>query len=137
MLKVTVHFDGLDAMLEALADGASKAERTVAIQAAKDTRPFVPADTLSLANRTNVRGNLIIYPGPYARYLYHGKLMVSPTTGRSYAEKGEVKVLTDIDLKYSHEVHKLAQAHWFEASKARNLKKWLKIAGEEVTDELT
>lgn len=149
MLKFKVHFDGLNAMLEALADGASKAERTVAIQAEKDTRPFVPADTLSLANRTTVRGNLIIYPGPYARYLYHGKVMVDEHGNgpRHYIDKNGNEVIrfpfgsklhaTDRDLKFDKTTHKLAQAHWFDASKARNLEKWLKIAGEEITDELT
>lgn len=137
MITFTVHAGSTRPLSLLVSKRATKMEHILAIQAEKDTRPFVPAKTLSLANRTAVQGNRIIYPGPNSRYLYHGKLMVSPTTGSSYAKKGEIKVLTDIDLKYSHETHKLAQAHWFDASKARNLKKWLKIAGKEVTDGLT
>lgn len=104
-----------------------KAEHAVAVQAEKDTRPFVPARTLSLANRTIVDKNLIIYPGPYSRYLYYGKLMVDPDTGSAFAQKGAVKVLTDKNLVFSKSVHPQAQAHWFEASKAQNLEKWLRV----------
>lgn len=136
MLTFRVQSDGMAPLKAALARGAEKAEQAVAIQAAADTRPFVPAKTLSLANRTIVRGKLIIYPGPYARYLYHGKLMVSPTTGSSYAKKGETKELTDVDLKFDKTVHKLAQAHWFEASRGKNIGKWLRVAGRAVNDEL-
>lgn len=136
MLTFHVQSDGMTPLKEALARGAEKAEQDVAIQAEADTRPFVPAKTLSLANRTTVRGNLIIYPGPYARHLYHGKQMVSPTTGSSYAKKGETKKLTDVDLKFNKTVHKLAQAYWFEASKGKNIDKWLRVAGRAVNDEL-
>ena len=45
-------------------------------------------------------GEHLEYRTPYARYLYYGKLMVSPTTGTSFAKKGEQKVLTNIDLNY-------------------------------------
>jgi hypothetical protein len=98
--------------------GQDRAEHLVAVQAEKDTRPFVPALTLSLANRTRVDGNTIIYPGPYARYLYYGKVMAGPKYGPKYA--------TDKDLVYTKSMHPNAQSHWFEASKAQNLDKWLR-----------
>lgn len=52
---------------------------------------------------------------PYAQYLYYGKLMVSPTTGSAWAESGEKKVLTDIDLHYAGEP--MRGAFWFERMK--------------------
>lgn len=52
------------------------AEHALAIQMAKDTEPYVPARTKSLENRTIVQDDTIIYPGPYARFLYHGKITV-------------------------------------------------------------
>lgn len=148
MLTFRVHFDGMTPLKEALARGAEKAEQDVAIQAEADTRPFVPAKTLSLANRTTVRGNLIIYPGPYARMLYHGKVMVDESGNgpRHYVDKKGNEVIrfpfgsklhaTDRDLKFNKTVHKLAQAHWFEASKEKNIGKWLRKAGRVVNDEL-
>lgn len=104
-----------------------RAEHAVAVQMEKDTRPFVPALTGSLMNRTRVDGNVVIYPGPYARFLYYGKVMVDPDTGSPFAQKGAVKVLTDKDLVFNRSVNPQAQSHWFEASKAQNLEKWVRV----------
>jgi hypothetical protein len=104
-----------------------RAEHAVAVQMEKDTRPFVPALTGSLMNRTRVDGNTVIYPGPYARFLYYGKVMVDPDTGSPFAQKGAVKVVTDRNLVFNRSVNPQAQAHWFEASKAQNLEKWLRV----------
>lgn len=106
-----------------------RADHILALQAARDTEPFVPMLTGSLKNRTKVDGGKIIYPGPYARYLYNGKLMVDPATGSAWASKGATKVLTDRNLVFNKASHADAQSHWFEASKALNLDKWLRIYG--------
>lgn len=105
------------------------AEHTLAIQMAKDTEPYVPARTKSLANRTIVQDGTIIYPGPYARFLYYGKLMIDPKTRSPWARKGASKEVTEKDLNISTKVHSKAQSHWFEASKAQNLDKWRRVAG--------
>ena len=136
MLKITVHTDIDAALANKLAVASTKAEHAVAIQAAKDTSPYVPMLTGSLNVRTQVDGGSIIYPGPYARYLYYGKLMVDPNTGSSYAPKGGTKVLTDRNLVFTKSVHPQAQDHWFEASKAQNLDKWLRVADKAVKNEL-
>lgn len=115
-----------------LRNASDKAQHVVAIQAQKDTSPYVPALTRSLDQRTRVDENQIIYPGPYARYLYYGKLMVDPATGSSYAPKGTTKVLTDKNLVFNKAMHSQAQDHWFEASKAENMDKWLRVAGKAV-----
>ena len=95
MLKFSVKADGFDELHEAIAQACTKAEHIVALQARKDTAPYVPFLTGSLDRRTQVEGNAIIYPGPYARFLYYGKVMVDPETGSTYAPKGGTKVLTD------------------------------------------
>ena len=131
-LKFTVNSSGMESIKEQLALGCSKAEHIVAQQVAKDTVPFVPALTGSLTQRTRVEDSKVIYPGPYARFLYYGKLMVDPITGSSYAPKGGTKVLTDKNLVFSKAMHPQAQAHWFEASKAQNLEKWVRVADKAV-----
>ena len=136
MMKFKVRFDGYDALLDSLDEASNKAQHTVAVQAEKDTSPYVPALTGSLDMRTQVIDNMIVYPGPDARYLYGGKLMVDPATGSSYAPKGTTKVLTDKNLVFNKAMHSQAQSHWFEASKAQNLEKWLRVAKKDVTDEL-
>lgn len=136
VLKITVHTDIDAAIAKKLAVSSTKSEHTVAVQAAKDTSPYVPMLTGSLNLRTQVEGGNIIYPGPYARYLYYGKLMVDPNTGSSYAPKGGTKVLTDKNLVFNQASHPQAQDHWFEASKAQNINKWLMVADKAVKNDL-
>lgn len=111
-----------------LASSADKAEHVVAVQAAKDTEPYVPMLTGTLKNMTQVKGNMIIYPGPYARFLYYGKLMIDPDTGSAWARKGATKIITDRPLKIGQSLHKLARSFWFEGSKAQNLDTWKRVA---------
>lgn len=132
MLKITVNMDGLSGLNEKIRDASDKAAHIVAVQAMKDTRPYVPMRTGSLDTRTKVVGNKIIYPGPYARFLYNGLLMVDPNTGSPFAQKGVTKVATDKPLQYTKDFHKNAQAFWFEASKAQNLEKWKRVAEKAV-----
>lgn len=118
--------DKLDRRVRLSGEGA---EHAMAVQMAKDTEPYVPAMTKSLANRTRVDDDTIVYPGPYARFLYNGKLMIDPKTGSPFAAKGATKVVTGRNLNISTAVHGKAQPHWFEASKTQNLEKWRRVAG--------
>lgn len=132
MLKFSVHTEGLEAIKDKLAEGCTKVEHIVALQVRKDTSPYVPMLTGSLDKRTRVDGSEVIYPGPYARYLYFGKLMVDPETGSSYARKGTTKVLIDKNLVFNTATHAHAQSYWFEASKAQNMGKWVRVAEKAV-----
>ena len=136
MLKFSVKAEGFDALLEKIAQACSKAEHALAVQVQKDTSPFVPFLTGSLDQRTQVVGDSIIYPGPYARFLYYGKVMIDPETGSTYAPKGGTKVLTDKNLVFNTSGHSQAQSHWFEASKAENLDKWIRVADKAVKNGL-
>lgn len=124
MLTFTVHTDGLDALFDQIEGAADKAELLLTTQVARDTERYVPMLTGSLVRRTIVLRNRIIYPGPYARYLYFGKVMKGPRYGPKYP--------TDKNLVYTKDFHKDAQAFWFEASKAQNLPQWLKTADKAV-----
>lgn len=143
-LKFTVHTDGWDEVKEAIARSCSKAEHEVAMNVAKDTAPFVPMLNGVLRNGTRVVGNAVIYPGPYAKYLYYGKVMVDESGNgpRHYIDKLGNEVIkfpkgsrlhaTDRDLKFWKPG---TCSHWFEASKSKNLKKWLQIAEKAVKDD--
>lgn len=133
-LRFDVRSRGIDESRQRLANASPLARHAVAIQMAKDTEPFVPARTKSLSNRTQVDGDIIIYPGPYARFLYYGKLMIDPNTGSPWAQQGATKVIDPRgrNLNISKAVHSKAQSHWFEASKAINRKKWVRVAGRAV-----
>lgn len=136
MLKFNVYTEGLEAIKYRLEKGCTKAEHIVALQIRKDTSPYVPALTGDLDRRTRVDSSRVIYPGPQSRYLYHGKLMVDPETGSSYARKGTTKILTDKSLVFNKAMHAQAQSHWFEASKSENLEKWVRVADKAVKNDL-
>lgn len=149
MLKITVRTDITELIAQKMEVASTKSEHIVAVQAAKDTSPYVPMLTGSLDVRTQVDGGNIIYPGPYARYLYNGKVMVDSVTGKGPMHfidkmgneqirfrKGATLKPTDRDLKYTKSAHPHAQDHWFEASKAQNLDKWLRVAEKAVKNDL-
>ena len=131
-LKFSVDVSGMDDVKRRLASACNRAESVLAQQAMKDTTPFVPALTGYLTQRTRVVGNEVVYPGPYARFPYYGKVMVDPATGSTYAPKGGHKVTTDRNLVFNTTMHPQAQAHWFDASKAQNLEKWVRVADKAV-----
>lgn len=134
-VKFTMDVKGFKEIERKIRRAGKGTEHVLALQMAKDTEPYVPARTKSLANKTIVTGDTIVYPGPYAHYLYIGKLRVDPKTGSPFASEGASKVLTGTDLNISTAVHSKAQAHWFEASKAQNLPKWKRVAEKAVKRE--
>lgn len=107
----------------------NKAERILATQVMKDTDKYVPALTGNSAQRVHLEESTIVYPGPFFRFLYYGKVMIYEPTGSTFAPRGEHKVVTDRDLVMHKTMHPLATSHWFEVSKAANLSTWLKVAG--------
>ena len=139
MIRFTVQTDMTE--LEAVRDAVTHADTILTSQVMKDTSPYVPFLTGSLNARTHVVGNMIIYPGPYARYLYYGKVMVDSITGKGPANipdvgyrfrKGATLKPTNRDLTFTKNYHTKATARWFEVSKARNLQKWLRVVKEAV-----
>ena len=135
-LKISMKDNFSAGLMKKLQEAGPRAAHAVAVQVEKDTEPFVPALTKSLVDRTQVVDGAVIYPGPYARFLYHGKLMIDPDTGSAWAPKGATKVVTDKDLDIKKDVHSQAQSEWFEASKAQNMKKWERVSGRAIDREL-
>lgn len=148
-ISFDVKMEGMSQIQASISNACKRSEHILAVQIAKDTSPFVPARTLSLDQRTHVKGNSIIYPGPYARYLYNGMKMVDSATGKGPMKftdkngnvvirfkKGAVLRPTNEPLNIRTSVHRQAQSHWFEASKAQNLQKWVRVADKAVKDDL-
>lgn len=113
-----------------------RAMHAIAVTMARETEPYVPMRTGSLKNRVQVQGDTIIYPGPYARFLYHGKVMVDPATGSTWARLGATKVVTTRDLKMWKNAHPNATAYWYEEAKRRNLQKWIREVGRILNSDL-
>lgn len=134
-MRFSVKTAGFENLQIKLAEGCERAKHAVAEEIRSDTAPYVPALTGSLDTRTRVVDNMVIYPGPYAQFLYYGKVMVDPETGSTYAPKDGIKVVTDKNLVFNKSEHAQAQAFWFEASKSENLDKWIRIAEKAVKHE--
>ena len=101
--------------------------------------PYVPHDTGTLEDSgnlaTDVGSGEVNWNTPYARYQYYGKVMVSPSTGSTWAKAGERKVLTDQNIRYQG--GGLRGAKWFERMKADHKEEIVrgaaKIAGGKAT----
>ena len=109
-----------------------RAQKYVDSEVLRLSEPYTPHLTGALSKSaqaaTVIGSGEIVYNTPYARYLYHGKLMVSPSTGSSYARKNEKKVLTDKLLSYHG--GGLRGRLWFERMKADHRDKILQGAAE-------
>ena len=81
----------------------AKAQEWLGQQVLADSKLYMPLKTGSLQQRSYVTegGRQVVFPGPYARYLYMGKVMVDPETGSPWARKGAVKVVADRDLRFA------------------------------------
>lgn len=121
-------FDVRTGDLSSVLPSTNKDEKILAAQVMKDTDKFVPALTGNFAQRVHLEESTIVYPGPFARFLYYGKVMIYAPTGSTWAPKDEHKVVTGRDLIMNKSMHPLASSHWFDVSKAANLETWLKVA---------
>lgn len=125
------------------ASALGQAYRSLEQRIIKDTDPYVPAKTRELSNSARnhkfaqLGSGYIVYNAfksgkrqGYARYLYEGLLMVSPTTLSPWAKKGEKKVLDPNGrrLKYSKSVHPSATSKWFDKAKKSKVREWEEVA---------
>lgn len=92
--------------------------------------PFMPKQAGLFINMTQGMSQAIAGSGtvvaaapPMGRFLYEGKVMVGERTRSAFAEKGERKIVTDRNLKYSRPK---ATDHWFDAAKKADGKEWVK-----------
>ena len=118
---------------------ATRLENALAWQILKDTTEFVPALTGSFSTRSHVIANRIIYPGPYARYLWHGVAMVNSKTGKGPMyipevgyrwPRGAILKPTTRPLQFNTAMHAKAQSHWMDASRTQNMEKWKRMGAK-------
>lgn len=103
--------------------------------------PMISGDFVDVTRAASaaIQGTGQVYAayGPAGRFLYQGKVMVSPVTGSTWAKKGGKKVLVSQysgktkareDIQYTKTAHPKAQAKWFDAAKKADGKTWIKQA---------
>ena len=112
-----------------------------------DCRAIMPLDTGSLQSRSYVSkdNKSVVFPGPYARYLYHGNKMVNAKTGKGPAlirdKNGNIvgyRYRKDTKLKVKQPIEKLkftrpeAREKWFEEAKREHLKDWQTLVSKTI-----
>lgn len=99
----------------------------------KTTEPYVPFDSGELAHSVYASINdgteQLVYRKIYAHFQYMGLVMVGVLTGRVWAKKNEIKTQTTKKLQY-RKTHPKASSFWFEESKKKNDKHWVKFVKE-------
>ncbi len=110
----------------------------------EDCRACMPHQTGDLQQRSKTEdgGKRVVFPGPYAGYLYRGKVMVDSETGKGPRKiptgpgeyvlrfkKGAKLVPTDRPLKYSNPQ---AVPEWFEHAKRLHGQFWIEGVAEKI-----
>lgn len=134
-IKMSTDCMDINVSFDRLARYMSASQRALDNQILTDMVDYIPMETGNLTrqtlaiNRENVgSGELVLDATDYARYLYHGKLMIDPETGSAWARPQTIKIMTDQDLEYSRAAHGKAGSHWFERAKEERKRTWLKVA---------
>lgn len=110
-----------------------KAARAVAVQAERDSRPYIPSATGRLRGSGRVYGSTIVWRLPYAREMYFGHLHVDPvrkiagfqTDAGWRSFRGRRKVRSERKFQY-----KTGGEQWFARAKAAKLADWVHLAQE-------
>lgn len=102
---------------------------------------YCPWETGTLAKSpysvTELGAGEVIYPGPYAHYLYYGEVygpnipIFEDDSGeptRWFSPPGQPKLPTGRELQYSTDPNPLAGSYWFERMKADHLDDIIKEA---------
>ena len=69
------------------------------------------SDQSIMAGDAQALAEFIFYKGPYAHYIWEGRLMVDPDTGSAWAKRYAKKVYADPEVKLQYQ-DAAATAHW-------------------------
>lgn len=128
--NISIHRNGVDIKLDLTKfNGRFKdAQYFLDNEVMTSMLPIMPMITGTFKNITQAEsrslagsGTVIAAAAPMGRFLYMGKLMIGEHSRSPWAQLGEKKVVTDVDLRYSNPA---AHAMWFEEAKVQYADKW-------------
>lgn len=120
----------------------AEAQQWLGDRVLEDCKAYMPHLTGGLQQRSHTEedGKKVVFPGPYGRFQYGGKVMVDSVTGKGPMKittgpgesilrfrEGAKLVPTDRPLKYSDPQ---ATDHWFDTAKAQHGEYWIKVVKE-------
>lgn len=98
-------------------------------QIMNDMKPYMPYQAGTFQQQTAARsaalqgtGKVCAGAPPMGRFLYGGKVMIGETSKSPWAMEGEIKILTDRDLKYANPN---ATPQWFETARKNHIDDWM------------
>lgn len=130
--------------LRALDQRMKEAQQWLGDRVLEDCKACMPLLTGDLQQRSHTEddGKRVVFPGPYARYLYGGVVMVDSVTGKGPRKiptgpgeyvlrfrKGAKLIATDRPLTYSNP---RAVPKWFEAAKQQHKQFWIDGVKEKI-----
>lgn len=116
-INVKAQFDDVKKVLEKRGlEEKGRVQKFIDNEVIRFCAPYTPKDSGLLLGAHKSLGGKIVYNSPYAKYMYYGKVMVSPSTGSPWARRGERKSLTSRDINYSGAPQR--GSYWFERMKA-------------------
>lgn len=138
-IRFSCSADGLHAVVDIQAFNARvrEAQQWLGDRVLEDCKACMPLQTGSLQQRSHTEdgGERVVFPGPYARYLYYRKVMVDSATGKGPRKiptgpgeyvlrfrKGAKLIATNRPLKYSDPQ---AVPEWFEHAKRQYEQFWI------------
>lgn len=129
MSGVTVQMDNINTILARRGlEEKGRVQKYIDSEVIRLSDPYTPHLTGALKKSaktgTDIGSGEVIWNSIYAKFLYYGNVMVSPSTGSPWARKNEKKILTSRPLSYHGGGGKL----WFERMKADHRDKILKGA---------
>ena len=140
-MPVTVNINSAQIAVDIRA-ASEKARGISSQQSLADCNEYVPDDQDALVNSSNIHSDILhgklVWSTPYARYLYHGVLMVDPKTGSAWAREGQtkVKVSPEVRLKFDKRKNPKAGSHWCERAQADHGEEWRQIYETALRKEL-
>ena len=134
MKKVFLDLDTEKLLSRFNLESGGKVQQAIDAAVIRYDMQYVPWDTGTLAKSpysvTNIGSGEVIYPGPYAHYMYYGEVygpnipIFEDDSGERtgwFSPPGREKSPTGRPIQYSPEPNPLAGSFWFERMKADHL----------------
>lgn len=130
-VKVSFKFNTAQTVMK-IEGAAKRAIAETAQTVLNDCNEYVPNDQGGLVNATSgsdIPNGVLVWDIPYARYLYHGVLMVDEKTGAAWAREGQNKIVKkpEVELKFYKKKNVKAGSHWCERAEADHGEEWKNI----------
>lgn len=139
--EFTVEFDSSELENQLMADfgPGSEVQRRWSEIVFNGSIKYMPMDTGNFINLSRIHSEPLfaqgelLYPDPYAQYLYQGHVMVNEKTGKGPAlipnvgyryKKGTTLKATERPLTYDQSANPLAGPRWVERAKNDHYEEW-------------